>query len=167
MKSKSTSIQLSVARKPTTETIARWKSDKLPNCKGTTELQGGKSDTRMKPDWLKDSSMAHQEAVAESSYLRHIMVLCLKKWGAIARTDHDVAAISGEKNVSPIRQSDMPIVIMQAKWGLPKPRSRKAMNLGSENSAWQRSFRSSWSKVTPCTWRREAVNNSVFNNERV
>ncbi|MFT0511307.1 hypothetical protein ACMSDT_23850 [Bacteroides thetaiotaomicron] len=45
-------------------------------------------------------------------------------------------------------------VIKSTKWGLPTRRCRKAMSIGSEYSAWQRSSRSSPSVGKPRTWRR-------------
>ena len=36
-----------------------------------------KTDIRMKPDWLNDSSVTQVEVVSEGSYIRHIMVLPL------------------------------------------------------------------------------------------
>lgn len=60
---------------------------------------------RMKPDWLNDSSVTQVEVVAEGSYIRHIVVLLPTESRRVARTDHDTTAVSGEKNVSRIRQS--------------------------------------------------------------
>ncbi|MEJ8741040.1 MULTISPECIES: hypothetical protein [Phocaeicola] len=72
------------------------------------------------------------------------------------RTDCDTSAISRLTDERCIRQSVM-LVITPAKWGLPKPKRRKAIEVVLEYSAWQRSFRNSPSRVMPCTWRREAV----------
>ena len=60
---------------------------------------------RMKPDWLNDSSVTQVVVVAEGSYIRHIVVLPPIGPRRVARTNHDTAAISGEKNKSRIRQS--------------------------------------------------------------
>ena len=42
-----------------------------------------------------------------------------------------------------------------------------AMYKDPEYLTWERSFRSSPSKVTPCTWRREAVVNLIQTKENV
>ena len=59
--------------------IALRKSDKSANCHAATELQGKKTDMRMKPDWLNDNPMV--ELVKLS---RQIVGLSeeLKEWAA-------------------------------------------------------------------------------------
>jgi hypothetical protein len=42
-----------------------------------------------------------------------------------------------------------------------------AMYKDTEYPIWKRSFRSSPSKITPCTWRREAVVNLIQTKENV
>lgn len=54
--------------------IALRKSDKSANCHAATELQGKKTDMRMKPDWLNDSHMTHVEVTTECSYIRCLTV---------------------------------------------------------------------------------------------
>lgn len=113
--------------------------------------------TRMKPDWLNDSSAIPHEVIAEGSYIRYINALVSIFRGYPARTGIDATAISGEKNESHIRQCIVPIVITIAKRGLPKLECRKAMGIGPEYPIWQRSFHSTLSKGSPCTREREAV----------
>ena len=55
---------------------AGWKSGKSANCKAETQLQGIKTDMRMKPDWFNDNPTVFEVTMAESSYIRHIAVLC-------------------------------------------------------------------------------------------
>lgn len=142
--------------------IALRKSDKSANCHAATELQGKKTDMRMKPDWLNDNPMVALETMAEDSYLRHTMTLYLVLRISMAGTCHGIPAISGEKDESRIRQSVVPIVIMRAKRRLPKSKSRNAaMSNGSEYSTRQRSVHSSPSRGKPCTWRRDTV--GIFN----
>ena len=120
----------------------------------------------MKPDWLNDSPVAAVEAMTEDSYIRHTVVHFPSRLGGSARTNHGTTAISGIKDESRIRQSITLIVITHTKWGLPKPKRRKAIEFALENSAWQRSFHSSPSKGKPCTWRREAVDNFNTNQRK-
>jgi hypothetical protein len=82
------------------------------------------------------------------------------------RTDCDTSAISRLTDERCIRQS-VTLVITHAKWGLPKPERRKAMETVPENPARQRSFRSSPSRVTLCTWRREAVISFQYNQRKM
>ena len=146
--------------------IACWKSDKSTNCHVATELQGRTIDTRMKPDWLNDSPVAAVEAMTKDSYIRHTVVHFPSPLGGSARTNHSTTAINGTKDERRIRQSITLIVITLTKWGLPKPKRRKAIEFALEYSAWQRSFHSSPSRGKPCTWRREAVDNFNINQRK-
>jgi hypothetical protein len=121
---------------------------------------------RMKPDWLNDSPVAVVEAMTEDSYIRHTVVPFPSRRGRRAGTNHDTTAISGTKDKYRIRQSIVLIVITHTKWGLPKPKRRKAIESALEYSAWQRSFHSSPSKGKPCTWRREAADNLNTNQRK-
>jgi hypothetical protein len=123
-------------------------------------------DTRMKPDWLNDSPVAAVEAMTEDNYIRHTVVLFPSPLGGRARTNHSTTAVSGRKDERRIRQSIALIVITLTKWGLPKPKRRKAIEFALEYSAWQRSFHSSLSKGKPCTWRREAADNFNINQRK-
>ena len=157
MKRKPTSNRLILRGNPR-GSIACRQSNESANCHVATELRGRTIDTRMKPDWLNDSPVAAVEAMTEDSYIRHTVVHFPSRLGGSARTNHGTTAISGIKDESRIRQSITLIVITHTKWGLPKPKRRKAIEFALENSAWQRSFHSSLSRVTPCTWQREAAN---------
>ena len=158
MKRKPTSNRLILRGNPR-GSIACRQSNESANCHVATELRGRTIDTRMKPDWLNDSPVAAVEAMTEDSYIRHTVVHFPSRLGGSARTNHGTTAISGIKDESRIRQSITLIVITHTKWGLPKPKRRKAIEFALENSAWQRSFHSSPSKGKPCTWRRETVTN--------
>ena len=136
---------------------ARLKSGKSVNCKAETQPQGRKTDMRMRPDWLNDNPTVCEMTMAESSYIRHIAVLCQTAFIGTAGTCRNVTAISGEKGVSRIRQSVVPTVITQTKRRLPNPKCQLAMNAGSEYSVWQRSSRSSLRKGKPSTWQRGTV----------
>ena len=100
---------------------AGWKSGKSANCKAETQLQGIKTDMRMKPDWFNDNPTVFEVTMAESSYIRHIAVLCQPAFIGTAGTCRNVTAVSGEKGVSRIRQSVVPTVITQTKRRLPNP----------------------------------------------
>lgn len=121
---------------------------------------------RMKPDWLNDSPVAAVEAMTEDSYIRHTVVPFPSRLGGRAGTNHSTTAISGIRDERRIRQSIKLIVITHTKWGLPKPKCRKAIEFALEYSAWQRSFHSSPSKGKPCTWRREAADNFSTNQRK-
>ena len=153
MKRKPTPSQLILKGNPR-GSAACWKSDKSTNCHVATELRGGTIDTRMKPDWLNDSSVANEEAMAKDNYIRHTVIPFLSRSGEEARTNYSTTVINGEKSERRIRQSITLIVITLTKWGLPKPKRRKAIEFALEYSAWQRSFHSSPSRGKPCTWRR-------------
>lgn len=165
MKRKPTSNRL-ILRGNLRGSVACRQSNKSTNCHVATELRGRKINTRMKPDWLNDSSMAAVEAMTEDSYIRHTAVLFPSLLGGRARTDRSITAISGVKNERHIRQFIALIVITHTKWGLPKPKRRKAIEIALEYSAWQRSFHSSPSKGKPCTWRREAADNFSTNQRK-
>ena len=120
----------------------------------------------MKPDWLNDSSVANEEAMAKDNYIRHTVIPFLSRSGEEARTNYSTTVINGEKSERRIRQSITLIVITLTKWGLPKPKRRKAIEFALEYSAWERSFRSSPSRGKPCTWRREAVDNFNINQRK-
>ena len=112
-----------------------------------------KTDIRMKPDWLNNSPMTYVEVATESNYIR-----CLAVPTLIERSDGQgiYCDISDRKRKRMYVASDSlsSQVIKSTKWGLPTRRCRKAMSAGSENSAWQRSSRSSLSVGKPRTWRR-------------
>lgn len=145
--------------------IALRESDESANCHAATELQRKTTDMRMKPDWLNDNPMVVLETMAEDSYLRHPMTLCPILRMGTAGTCHGIAAISGEKDESRIRQSVTPIVIMRAKRRLPKSKCPKtAMSHDSEYSTWQRSVHSSLSVGKPRTWQRDTVGIFKFIN---
>jgi xanthine/CO dehydrogenase XdhC/CoxF family maturation factor len=156
MKRKPTVIQLIPEGNPR-RSVACWKSQKSANCQAATEWQDRTIDMRMKPVLVKQQfSGIYQGCGGRQLQTLHRMypskfLCCLGQ-----RTDCDTSAICRLTNERCIRQSIM-LVITPAKWGLPKPERRKAMETDPENPAWQRSFRSSPSRVTPCTWRREAV----------
>jgi hypothetical protein len=111
---------------------AGWKSGKSANCKAETQLQGIKTDMRMKPDWFNDNPTVFEVTMAESSYIRHIAVLCQPAFIGTAGTCRNVTAVSGEKGVSRIRQSVVPTVITQTKRRLPNPKCQLAMNKGGK-----------------------------------
>ena len=136
---------------------AGWKSGKSANCKAETQPQGIKTDMRMKPDWFNDNPTVFEVTMAESSYIRHIAVLCQPAFIGTAGTCRNVTAVSGEKDESRIRQSVVPTVITQTKRRLPNPKRQMAMDKGSEYSVWQRSSHSSPRKGKPSTWRRGTV----------
>ena len=120
----------------------------------------------MKPDWLNDSQAAFTVATAEDNYIRRVeapMLISREPWAN--ETCFDATAISGQKDVSRIRQSFTLIVANITKWGLPKLGCRKAMNEGSEDPIWQRSSRSSRSVGKPRTWQRGAVDNFSINQK--
>lgn len=165
MKRKPTPSQL-ILRGNLKGSIACWKSGKSTNCHVATELQGRTIDTRMKPDWLNDSPVATVEAMTKDSYIRHIVVHFPSLLGVSARTNHSTTAINGTKDERRIRQFITLIVITLTKWGLPKPKRRKAIEFALEYSAWQRSFHSSPSRGKPCAWRREAVDNFNINQRK-
>ena len=125
--------------------------------KAETQLQGIKTDMRMKPDWFNDNPTVFEVTMAESSYIRHIAVLCQPAFIGTAGTCRNVTAVSGEKGVSRIRQSVVPTIITQTKRRLPNPKCQLAMNKGSEYSVRQRSSHSSPRKGKPSTWRRGTV----------
>ena len=156
MKRKPTPSQLILKGNPR-GSAACWKSDKSTNCHVATELRGGTIDTRMKPDWFNDNPTVFEVTMAESSYIRHIAVLCQPAFIGTAGTCRNVTAVSGEKGVSRIRQSVVPTVITQTKRRLPNPKCQLAMNKGSEYSVRQRSSHSSPRKGKPSTWRRGTV----------
>lgn len=137
--------------------IALRKSDKSTNYHVATELQREKADMRMKPDWLNDNLSVLVVTAAEDSYLRRTMAPYLSFRIDTAGICHGETAVSGEKGVSRIRQSVVPIVVTRAKRRLPKSECHLAMNNGSENPTRQRSVHSSPSRVMSCTWRRDAV----------
>ena len=165
MKRKPTSNRL-ILRGNLRGSVACRKSNKSTNCHVATELRGRTIDTRMKPDWLNDSPVAAVEAMTKGSYIRHTVVRFPSLLGGSARTNHSTTAISGTKDERRIRQSITLIVITHTKWGLPKPKRRKAIEFALEYSAWQRSFHSSPSKGKPCTWRREAADNFSTNQRK-
>ena len=144
--------------------IALRKSDKSAICYAATELQGRKTDMRMKPDWLNDNPMVELVPMAEDSYIRHTMTLYLVLRIGTAGTCHGITAISGNKDESRIRQSVVPIVIMRTKRRLPKSKRRKAIEFALEYSTRQRSVHSSPSRGKPCTWRRDTVGNVNVSN---
>lgn len=166
MKKRPITSQLTSSWKRGGVTIARWKSGQTANCHAESELRGEKADMRMKPDWLNDSQVALSEAATEDNYKRCSAVPTPPRIGRWAsRTDRSTAAISGQKDVSRIRQSVVLIVNAIAKLGLPKSECRitSAMSVGSEYPIWQRRPRSSRSKVTSCTWQRGSVTNFNIN----
>ena len=154
--------------KPTRGTKHAGKVEESANCKAETLLQGRKTDMRMKPDWLNENPSVCEVTMTESSYIRHIAALRQTAFIGAAGTCRDEAAVSGEKGVSRIRQSVVPTVVTCAKRRLPKlKRPNRAMSVGSEYSAWQRSPHSSLSKGKPCTWRRGAVSTSILLTDNV
>ena len=166
MKRKPTPSQLILKGNPR-GSVACWKSDKSTNCHVATELRGGTIDTRMNPNWLNDSLVANEEAMAKDNYIRHTVIPFLSRSGEEARTNYSTTVVNGEKSERRIRQSITLIVITLTKWGLPKLKCRNAaMSNDSEYSAWQRSFHSSPNRGKPCTWRREAVDNFNINQRK-
>jgi hypothetical protein len=162
MKRKPTVIRLIPEGNPRGSVACR-KSHKSANCQAATEWQDRTTDMRMKPVLVKQQfSGTHQGYDGRQLHTSYRMYpsKCLECLGQ--RTDNDTSAISRLTNERCIRQSVM-LVITPAKWGLPKLERRKAMETAPENPAWQRSFRSSPSRVTPCTWRREAVISIQYN----
>lgn len=138
-------------------TTAGWKSGKSANCKTETQPQGIKTDMRMKPDWFNDNPTVCEVTMAENSYIRHIAAPCQAAFIGTAGTCRNVTAVSGEKDVSRIRQSVVPTVITQAKRRLPDPKRHPAMDKGHEYSVRQRSSHSSPREGKPSTWRRGTV----------
>lgn len=137
--------------------VACRRSHKSANCHAATEWQDRKTDMRMKPELVEQQSSGTYQGCGGRQVptpYRMYPSKCLDCMGQ--RTDCDTSAISRLTDERCIRQSVM-LVITPAKWGLPKPKRRKAIEVVLEYSAWQRSFHSSPSRVMPCTWRREAV----------
>ena len=132
------------------------KAISLPTVKAATELLWEKTDTRMKPDWLNNSPTIHVKVATESSYIR-----CLAVPTLIERSDgqgiYCDISVREQKRMYVASDSLSSQVIKSTKWGLPTRRCRKAMSIGSENSAWQRSSRSSLSVGKPRTWQRGAA----------
>ncbi|WP_231556699.1 hypothetical protein [Prevotella disiens] len=97
--------------------------------------------------------MTNVEVATESSYIR-----CLAVPTLIERSDgqgiYCDISVREQKGMYVASDSLSSQVIKSTKWGLPTRRCRKAMSTGSENSAWQRSSRSSMSVGKPRTWRR-------------
>ncbi|MCM1511116.1 MAG: hypothetical protein NC116_10435 [Clostridium sp.] len=144
-------------------TIARWKSGKTPNCHGESQPQREKTDMRMKPDWLNDSSAAAAEATAEGSYTtpcRDTFPLLNGGEGMNWPRRNCNKQIKERKSHPTISRANS---YYTAKRGLPKSESLKAMSKGSEYPTWQRSLRSSSSEGKPRTWRREAVDSLSIN----
>ena len=150
-----------------TVSVACRQSGKSVNCKTATELQWEKTDIRMKPDWLNDSPMTHVVVVTECSYRRCLAVPTF----SVRNDGHgiycDITAIKRIRvYIASASQSCQ--VIKQAKRGLPKRRRRKAMSIGSEYSAWQRSSHSSPSVGKPRTWQRGAARVTlILSNDNV
>jgi hypothetical protein len=143
--------------------IACRKSHKSANCQAATEWQDRTTDTRMKPVLVEQQFSGTYQGYDGRQLHTSYRMYPGKFLGCLGqRTDCDTSAISRLTNEHCIRQS-VTLVITHAKWGLPKPERRKAMESAPENPAWQRSFHSSWSRVTPCTWRREAVISFQYN----
>ncbi|WP_234156231.1 MULTISPECIES: hypothetical protein [Bacteroidales] len=97
--------------------------------------------------------MTNVEVATESSYIR-----CLAVPTLIERSDgqgiYCDISVRERKRMYVASDSLSSQVIKTTKWGLPTRRCRKAMSIGSENSAWQRSSRSSLSVGKPRTWQR-------------
>jgi hypothetical protein len=147
--------------------IACRKSHKSANCHAATEWQGRTTDIRMKPELVEQqSSGIYQGCGGRQLQTPHRMYPGKFSGCPGQRTDCDTSAISRLMNERCIRQS-VTLVITSAKWGLPKPECRKAMESAPENPAGQRSFRSSPGRVTPCTWRREAVIPFQYNQRKM
>ncbi|WP_411916162.1 hypothetical protein [Porphyromonas miyakawae] len=107
----------------------------------------------MKPDWLNNSPMTNVEVATESSYIRCLAVPTLIEWSDGQGIYCDIS-VRERKRMYVASDSRSSQVIKATKWGLPTRRCRKAMSIGSENSAWQRSSRSSLSVGKPRTWQR-------------
>jgi hypothetical protein len=166
MKKKSTANRLIRRRNPMGSVACR-QSHKSANCHAATEWQGRTTDIRMKPELVEQqSSGIYQGCGGRQLQTLHRMYpsVFLERMGQ--RTDCDTSAISRLTDERCIRQS-VTLVITHAKWGLPKPERRKAMETVPENPARQRSFRSSPSRVTLCTWRREAVISFQYNQRKM
>lgn len=137
--------------------VACRRSHKSVNCYAATEWQDRTRDIRMKPVLVKQQFSGTHQGYGGKQLHTPFRMYPSKFLGCLGqRTDCDTSVISRLVNERCIRQSVM-LVITPAKWGLPKPECQKAMEKAPENPAWQRSFRSSPSRITPCTWRREAV----------
>ena len=166
MKMKLTVIRLIPKGNPR-GSIACRKSHKSANCQAATEWQDRTTDIRMKPVLVEQQlSGTYQGCSGRQLHTLHRMYPS-KFLGCLGqRTDCDTSAISRLTNERCIRQSVM-LVITYTKWGLPKLECRKAMESAPENLAWQRSFRSSPSRVMSCTWRREAVISFQYNQRKM
>jgi hypothetical protein len=166
MKKKPTVIRLIPKGNPR-RSVACRRSHKSTNCQAATEWQDRTTDMRMKPALVKQQfSGTHQGYGVRQLHTLYRMypdkfLGCLGQ-----RTYCDTSAISRLMDECCIRQS-VTLVITPAKWGLPKPERRKAIEIALEYPAWQRSFRSSPSRVTPCTWRREAVISFQYNQRKM
>lgn len=137
--------------------VACRRSHKSANCRAATEWQDRTTDMRLKPKLVEQQSSGTHQSCGGRQLLTPYRMYPNKCSGCLGqRTDCDTSAISRLTDERCIRQSVM-LVITLAKWGLPKPKRRKAIEVALEYSAWQRSFRSSLSRIMPCTWRREAV----------
>ncbi len=90
-----------------------------------TELQGRKIDTRMKPDWLNDNSMAIEEAVTEDNYIRHSMTPQCRMRAFRQGTSHGITIINRERMKVASDSQSSQIVITLTKRGLPKSASNR------------------------------------------
>ena len=119
-----------------------------------TEPRWEKTDTRMKPDWLNDSPMTYVVVATESSYIYVVLQYPHSLKRSVGHGIYcDISAIK-RKGMYIASDSLSCQVIKSTKRGLPTRRCRKAMSIGSEYSAWQRSSHSSPSVGEPRTWRR-------------
>ncbi len=166
MKIKPTAIRLILEGNPR-GSIACRRSHKSANCHAATEWQGRKTNIRMKSELIKQqSSGTHQGYDGRQIYTLYRMYPS-KFLGCLGqRTNCGTSAISRLTDERCIREF-VTLVITHAKWGLPNPECRKAIEMALEYPAWQRSFRSSPSRVTPCTWRREAVISYQYNQRKM
>jgi hypothetical protein len=166
MKMKSTVIRLIPEGNPR-RSIACRKSHKSANCQVAAEWQDRTTDIRMKPALVEQQFSGTHHCYGGRQLHTPYRMYPNKFLGCLGqRTDCDTSAICRLTNERCIRQS-VTLVITSAKWGLPKPECRKAMESVPENPAWQRSFRSSPGRVTPCTWRREAVISFQYNQRKM
>jgi len=156
MKVKPTAIRLIPEGNPR-RSVACRKSHKSANCHAATEWQGRKTNIRMKSELIKQQSSGINQGYNGRQIHTLYRMYSSKFLGCLEQgTDCDTSTICRLTDERCIREFVM-LVIAHAKWGLPNPECRKAIETALEYPTWQRSFRSSPSRVTPCTWRREAV----------
>ena len=117
--------------------IALRKSDKSANCHAATELQGKKTDMRMKPVLVEQQSsgtyQGHGTRQLPQNAMSRVSQQVFRLFGTQNRLRHVCnKQINGRK----LHPTVCRAVDIQTKWGLPNPKRRKAIAEGLENSVW-------------------------------